>query len=832
MGELYSQNDNISRARSWFVERMENPFIIADRSLLFFDANEAARKLFPKLRKLMSEDILPDEVQLLFRSSEETVEINGRHFRRKIEERWGDETFSCLFLVDITNEVELKKSLEEARADENETNITRSVFLSNMSHEIRTPMNAIVGMSDILLREKNLPSHTKGYLNNIKGSVGTLLSIINDILDISKIEDGSLKILEEDYEPMSYLDDLAMIILNMIGNKPVELLYLIDPSLPEKLCGDARRIQQIILNLVSNAVEYTDSGFICLSFIVEEREDDFCTLSISITDSGSGIREENRGDLFSPLKNIKNRKRTEKEGLGLGLSICKQLVKLMGGEIGVESTYGEGSRFYFTVSQGVVTEAKAASLKEPEKKRSIYYLFENKYLEEALVRLAGQYGISAEKFEGNTGEAGEEEKRYLFTDCIRKIDRAQTEKLKDQKVEICVLNNPMLEIPEDNGFRAINKPLYSLNFCQILNDEKTETDGKYEMDFTAPEASILVVDDNEMNLQVAKGLLAPLNMRIDTADNGKEGVECVINHAYDIVFMDHMMPVMDGVEAMERIRRMQGGRYEKLPIIALSANATAEAEIMFREKGFSDFIAKPIKMREMCRCLLEWLPSGKVLSGRKAEAGEALSADSEVDIPSEIEGLNVEDGIKYCGSPALFRKCMVIFYKIIDKNSSKIRKYLEDGLIRDYTIEVHALKNSARMIGAQKLSDDFKELEQMGNDEDLEGITEKTPGVLEFYQSYKSILKPFAATEKMNSYTPTREEVVEHLRKIVDAMDSFDMDGADEAMKVLREYALPQELDDRVMELDALVSDFAMEDVISLSEELIKECESYFHETD
>ncbi len=824
--EMNGSREEILSARNWFVERMECCFIAADKDLRYLDANESAKKIFPKLRELMPEDNLPEEVSSLFSDGRDTAEIDGRSFRKRVDERWGDESYSCLCLTDRTSEEELVRELEDTKKDADATNITRSVFLSNMSHEIRTPMNAIVGMSDILMRE-DLPAHLKGYLNNIKGSVGTLLSIINDILDISKIEDGTLKIMEEEYEPMSILDDLAMIFLNRIGKKPVELLYMIDPSLPSKLCGDARRIQQIIINMFNNAVEYTDSGYILLSIVVEEQEDDYCTLSFSITDTGQGIREEDRGDLFSPLHKAGSRQRSEKEGLGLGLSICKQLVRLMGGDIGVESTYGSGSRFYFTLSQGVANGEAAAELHDKETKRKIYYHFENHYLEESLIRLSGKYGVSTVKYEEDTEISEGVERKYFFTDSLRKIDNSKLEELKKAGAEICLLNNPMLESLKGNGYRVINKPLYSLNFCQILNDDLSER-GRYELDFTAPDVKVLFVDDNEMNLQVAKGLLQPLEMKMDFAVNGKEGVEKVAGNAYDIVFMDHMMPVMDGVEAMERIRVIQGGRYKDLPIIALSANATADAEVLFREKGFTDFIAKPIKIREMSRVLREWLPEDKILEGDRESHGSP--EESEVQIPSEIEGLDVENGIAYCGSPALFLKCMVIFYKIIDKNTSKIRKYLEDGLIRDYTIEVHALKNSARMIGAQKLSDDFKELEQMGNNEDIDGITRKTPEVLDLYQSYKQILKPFANTEKQNSYTPTPEEVVEQLKKIIEAMDSFDMDGADEAMGVLREYALPSGMDDRILELDALVSDFAMEDVIKLSEELINGCNTYFEE--
>lgn len=818
--------EEINSVRSWFVDRMDCAYIVADSSFCYMDANESAKKIFPKLRELMTGDMIPSEMKSLFTEDEERVRIGERYFKKNRFERWGNENYNSVSLYDRTEEAQLTKDLAQAKTEAETTSITKSIFLSNVSHEIRTPMNAIVGLSDLLLRE-NVSPHVREYLNNIKGSAGTLLSIINDILDISKIEDGSLKINEEEYEPMSFLTDLSMIFLNKLEDKPVELLYDIDPELPSKLLGDSRRIQQIIINMVNNAIEYTSSGFIRLSISVTDREDDFCQLTIAVTDSGQGIREEDKGDLFYPFQKIDEKKRNEKEGLGFGLTICRQLVKLMGGTIGVDSTFGSGSRFFFTLPQGIVHQNSAAELIDPDRERKVYYSFDNRYLEGNLIKLCDEYGVRKEEFSGAVPSG---EGSFLFTDDPDRLGEELIEKLGETGTRVYLLYNPMRESFNRKGLREVNKPLYTLNFCQIMNDNTTaERSGEPDIDFTAPEARILIVDDNEMNLQVAIGLLEPLNMQIDTAENGKAGLECVLGKKYDLIFMDHMMPVMDGVEATDRIRKIQDGIYEDLPIIALSANATAEAEAMFRESGFTDFIEKPIKIREIYKAVRTYLPESKKQIGPPPpKSEEEIKKEAEVEVPAEIEGLDVDAGIQLCGSPALFLKCLVIFYKIIDKNSTKIQKFLDDGLIRDYTIEVHALKNSARMIGARELSEDFKELEQMGNDDDIEGLTAKTPGVLELYRSYKAILKPFAESDKENSYIPTKEEVIDKLQQIKDAMDAFDMDGADEAMGKLREYALPGGLGDKILELDALVSDFAMEDVIELSEELINGCEAYF----
>ncbi len=816
---------------------MEDALIIADDEALFVDANEKARKLFPYLNPLEYHDPLPDKLKTLFSAEQQSVRLEGSSYLKKIRKSRGYEGRSYIILSDDTEREELLKEVEEARKSAEVTNMTNSVFLSNVSHEIRTPMNAIVGMADILLREELNP-RSRECLDNIKASVDMLLSVVNDILDVSKIKDGSLNIIEQEYEPMSVLNDLSVMFLNRIGDKPIELIFSIDKDLPEKLFGDSKRIKQVLVNLLNNAVRFTEAGFICLTIKVEEKEDDFCLLSFSIEDSGRGIGEEEKEELFSPFLNddTSGRDGNEGPGLGLGLTICRQLIRIMGGEIGVESTFGSGSRFFFTISQDIINPSPAATLKESARGKAVYHAFRNSYAEESFLRMSEQYGIRTVEYSTETLRdilAGGETAGYLFTDDPGMIGEANLPKLSEADIRLCILTDPLSSSSRDKGdegFILVNKPLYSLNFCQILNEnEFSGNERTYELNFTAPEARILIVDDNEMNIQVAKGLLAPLNMRIDTADNGKTGVESVLGASYDIIFMDHMMPVMDGIEAMEKIRSLSGGNLNDLPIIALSANATAEAEELFREKGFTDFIAKPIRIKELIKCILTWLPEEKIIRGNKETEPEDISLPKEeVVIPSEIEGLNVEEGISYCGSPALFLKCIVIFYRIIDKKAKIISDYLEDGCVRELTIEVHALKNSARMIGAAELSADFKELERLGNEDDLKALNEKVPPVLDLYLKYKGILKPFADTEKKNSYIPKKEEVIEKLEKIRDAMDSFDMDGADEAMGVLRDYALPGNLNDRIMDLDALVSDFAMEDVIRLSNELIEECEGVF----
>ena len=336
--------------------------------------------------------------------------------------------------------------------------------------------------------------------------------------------------------------------------------------------------------------------------------------------------------------------------------------------------------------------------------------------------------------------------------------------------------------------------------------------------FTAPKAKILVVDDNEMNIKVAKGLLGPLQMQIDTAENGRQAVEKIKTNQYDLVFMDHMMPIMDGVEATKEIRKMDDAYYKKLPIIALSANATVEAQAMFQKNGFMDFVAKPVKLKELCTCVRKWLPRKYI----EIISEELLDEMLEDDIP-DIPGINSREGIENSGSKELYLSLLADFYKLVDQKAVKIEKCLADGLLKEYTIEVHALKSTARMIGAMELSEKFYELEKLGDAKDQITLEILTPDVLSLYRNIKTLLEPFAKSMEQEKASVSNEEMIEALTQLKDAVDSFDLDEADKVMRKIEGYAFPEHLRLMVEQLSAFVSDVAMEDIMNLTELLIKE---------
>lgn len=812
--------------RGWMVENFDALFLVADKSYGYLDSNKYAKENFEELSGIHKGEKLSDRLEQLFKSEEAEIVIESRHYKKYIKDLNVKNKVRgrAMILVDLTENYNMMEQLKEAKLHAEEANESKSNFLSNMSHEIRTPMNAIVGMTEILLRS-DLSDQDRGYLMNIKNSGASLLTIINDILDFSKIESGKLEIIEEEYEPMSMLSDLSMIFLNRIADKPIELMFDIDRNLPNRLYGDSLRIRQVIINIANNAIKFTEAGFVRLTIkMTQMEEEDMINLDISIKDSGQGIKPEDLSKLFGSFQQVDTKKNRNKEGTGLGLAISKQLVENMGGQIGVKSEYGKGSEFYFNIPQKVVGKQLAATIKEEaivHIPMVVSGLMGDKRILEQLKHMAESYGLRyVDCYEAR--DSGEKVDFFFVDESMYQELKEGIEKyFVSNGTELCMLQNPMRETVWNEQVTVVNKPLYTLNFCQVINHETTatfvETDNV--MNFIAPQAQILIVDDNEMNLKVARGLLQPLQMNIDTANSGKKAIEMIQEKRYHIVFMDHMMPVMDGVETTQNIRKLPDEYIQKMPIIALTANAVMGAREMFKQAGMNDFVAKPIELKDICSKIRAWLPHELV---QKLSAPVTTQEQTQAQEFPVIEGLDVAEGIKNSGSLELFMNLLGDFYKLIDLKSTKIEKCLADGMIRDYTIEVHALKNTARMIGALELSELFYKMEQCGNAEDVETIARETPAIMELYRSYKPILESYGKANEQDKREVPKEEIIEALDKLNAAMDSFDLDGADAALAELEEYRLPEELCSYMEELRAYVADVAMEDVMNTGKKMIE----------
>ena len=522
---------------------------------------------------------------------------------------------------------EIVDAMEQARAADQ----AKSNFLANMSHEIRTPMNAICGMSEFILRDST-DEVARRYATTIRSASGTLLSIINDVLDLSKIESGRMEVIYEPFEVASMLSDVVVMTRIRLDDKPVELRLDIDENLPTALYGDEIRIKQVLINILGNAVKFTNEGYILLKAECERTDARHCRLRIDIKDTGIGIKDEDKDTIFSSFTQVDTRKNRTVEGTGLGLAISKELVELMGGKLWVESRYGEGTTFSFTRQCEIADPAPVGNI----------------------------------------------EKR--------------------------------------------------------MNEVNIEA---YRVKFKAKGAKVLVVDDNDMNLEVAKGELLPYDIEVHTAISGAEALVLFAQQRYDIVFIDHMMPGMDGVETLRKLRRMPGG--DATVMVALTANAISGAEAEYKALGFQAFLAKPVEPQEMDSLLRRYLPGDLIMevSDTELSAGRdpsELQAASETKSPQQeksgqaeetaASGENIldrETGLKYCMGNSKF------YGEMLDKFASDDKTAALESLYRDrtwaeYRIAVHTVKTTSLTIGAVSLSENAKLLEKAVKNGDIPGV--------------------------------------------------------------------------------------------------------------
>lgn len=610
-----------------------------------------------------------------------------------------------LMIMLIKRQQNIQSLIEQKALEAQAAAQAKEDFLVNMSHEIRTPMNAITGMVELALRNDTLPDHEKEYLYNIRAVEEDLVSIIDDILDITKIDSGNLEITEDEYEITSLIHDAVNVIQVMLGDKPVVLLVNVSPDIPVCLRGDGMRIKQIILNLLSNAAKYTEKGTIRMEVgsVPIDGESGKIDLKVCVTDTGIGMSEQELEDLFTKFKQAGGNSNRAKGGSGLGLAISKRLIELMHGTLQAKSEMGKGSEFMFTVRQEV-------------------------------------------------------------------IDARPSIETESQ------IAQPPAFLKEDNSV--------------YWEDRKKKGP---QTTFTAPNIRILLVDDNKLNLKVAEGLLRPYKMCIEMADSGRRAIEMIQNRVYDLVLMDHMMPLMDGVEATRIIRGLDGERFQEMPIIALSANAVRGAKEMFLESGMNDFVAKPIEMHIMDSTLRKWLPTDKIISNNNATELSDLKTDSKVNpLLWQMEGIDVLVGMSYSGEDAdLYRDILSDYMDTIEEKADIIEKAVEERDLETYTIEVHSLKSTSKSIGALELSELAKDLEVNGKNKEWDPIIARTPALLSMYRAMYHIIMPYHTVKEEEcgeKKTVDDEELIQLLRQLSDSVNMYDSISAEEIITQLTQY--------------------------------------------
>ena len=685
----------------------------------------------------------------------------------------------------------------------------KSDFLANMSHEIRTPMNAVLGMVDLALRE-DMSANARDFVNQIKIAGKNLLVIINDILDFSKIESGKMEIIPDDYEPLSIVNDVANIVNTRIGDKDVEFTMDIAPDIPRMLYGDNFRIHQIMINILNNAVKFTKRGNVKLKLAAEfgetdpdETDPDEVILKIEVKDTGIGIKNEDKKKLFNSFQQVDSKRNRNVEGTGLGLAITRQLLDLMGGSIRFDSEYNKGTTFYIKIPQKIVDRMPSVPI--PENKPRTVVCIGNEYVRDQLhtdlARIGAEY-VEIDSIE-NVEDLDAYKPEYLIIDKNELTNLLLNYLEKHPDIQcLAVADYASRSSVMLSNVHTIRKPVYSLGLYNAMgiSDIKLFTDTSEEetFNFVAPEARVLVVDDNSVNLTVAKGLLEPLKMGVDLAQSAGEAIDLMNQTKYDAIFMDHMMPEIDGIEATHIIRRLMP-EYDDVAIIALTANAVSGAKEMFLAEGMDDFVAKPIDLKEITAKLHKWLPKEKIVpisaEQAAADAEEAEKQKQYLQPEISIEGLDTKTAIERLGSYDLFMTVLKEYYISIEKKADTIQEYYEAGSIHPYTVEVHALKSASRQIGAMELADTAAELEQAGNEGNTALIHEKTMPMLEVYRGLKAVLKPHVPDVDDNKeLKPATDDIIlPLLDKLTQALEFFDTLQIDEAVEEMSGYSYSDE---------------------------------------
>ena len=596
----------------------------------------------------------------------------------------------------------------------------KSDFLANMSHEIRTPINAVLGMDEMILREST-DDNIRQYAINIKQAGNSLLGIVNDVLDFSKIESGKMELIPEAYDLASLLSDSISMISERAKQKGLIFALHINPEMPETLIGDSVRIKQCILNLLTNAVKYTPQGTVTFSldFTQAKKKDGVkgIMMYIGVSDTGIGIKKEDMEKLFSPFERIEENRNRTIEGTGLGINIVQKTLALMDSTLEVRSEYGKGSDFSFKIWQGVMSE-------EP-------------------------LGDVMEKY------------HKMMT-----ATTAYTEKL------------------------------------------------------FAPKARLLFVDDTAMNLDVVRGLLKNTKIQVDTALSGKETLLKVQKNVYDILFIDHRMPGMDGIETLVAMKMLTDNKSAGKPCIALTANAISGAREFYLKAGFTDYLTKPVNPEKLEQLIRIYLPPELIETPETVEKPPHPSPSAPPNF--SIEGIDIDAGITNCGDEELLRDMFGLFYESIPEESKSLEDFLQKQDLENFRIKVHSLKSTSRLIGALELSKKAAELEKASAEKNLAEVQKKTPDLLDFYNSYREKLAAFAKKTETDSTSQEQkpkilpQELEFQLTTLHTFAKAFDIDGVTGVMEKLSAYTMPEDFAQNFAQIQNAIQNVDFNELIAL----------------
>jgi signal transduction histidine kinase/CheY-like chemotaxis protein/HPt (histidine-containing phosphotransfer) domain-containing protein len=650
----------------------------------------------------------------------------------------------------------LESLSEKARIEAERLAQARSDFLANMSHEIRTPMNAIVGMTELCLATE-LSGKQNNYLTKIQRASDALLRIVNDILDFSKIESGKLEIERLPFDLDRILDDLGALFSDRAAEKSIELVFLVDESVNRSFVGDPLRLEQILINLIGNALKFSDRGSIVVRVGNEMLDEKSARLRFEVIDEGIGLTPEEQARLFNAFIQADATTTRRYGGSGLGLAICKRLVGLMDGAIGVDSVPGKGSNFRFFVCLGVdparVSRADAMQRQLAPRSggRPLLVVDGNPLARSAVSAQLRQLGLSAEAWasgdEAVAAVARSDAPDYLAVlvdfhlqggdgpETIRRLRREWGDRSPPPIVlltrsghdqvpgQVAGLYERTLSKPTSaSRLFAEIAPLLGISALPgVAHDHRAEIERS-----GLSGLEVLLVDDVPLNQEVVRDMLESAGIRVRLASNGRQALDAIAAAAPDCVLMDCQMPVMDGYEATRKLR--DDGRYRKLPIIALTANAMTTERERCRVAGMDGYLAKPVRARDLFAVLAMHLRPREVGQSLAAVAeappGQGAPPDAVAALP-EWPGIDSRLGLRYAnGKLPLYRKLLHLFCDTHGRDfESGFRSALDGGNWKEATRLIHSLKSSARMIGATRLSELAGALEDACHARQNEAIT-------------------------------------------------------------------------------------------------------------
>ena len=752
-------------------------------------------------------------------------------------------TVICLIARNIIRQwVGIMEKSEEEKQVMSEAADRLNDFLANISHEIRTPVNAVIGLTRICI-DKVKDREIKRDLMSVMQAGQKIGDQISDILDYSEVDMGSLAVNEEDYMITSLLHDIVAE-LSPLKRQDLELVIDVDPRIPATMRSDVTKLKKIIRHLIDNALKYTDEGGVYVHFTPEEREYGI-NLLIEVTDTGIGMTGVELEKVFERFYQADSGRSRAANGLGLGLSIVNGFTRSLNGFLKIDSEPQVGTTIRVSIPQKVVGNEYCMSIQDPDKLSLGAYLhlekfrnphvraFYNSMVKDMVLGLKVKMQ-RADNMAGFKKLAQATRFTHVFVGQQEYEEDPEFMKELAKTVMVAVICDASFEIPENPGIRLMRKPFYCVPVISFVNTNRSDL-GKVKGRLYARGVRALVVDDENMNLLVARQIFSGYGMKVSTVSSGPEAIDYVLNHEVDLVFMDHMMPGMDGVEAMKRIRGVYAKEKKEVPIVALTANTVSTANEMFLREGFDAFLAKPIVITELERTLKKVLPKSlltvetsgadqSVSLKASHEAQEETSAGSEGSRMASAEdasyrsgvsestgssavrpensqetsweekleqletlGVDTKVGLMYCQNDESFYQELLLQYA--GEADGKIRNAsmdLEEEDYKNYEILVHAVKSTSKMIGATHLSEAAFVLEKAAKDEDGQTIRRGHESAMEEYRNIADgILSAFG--KKTEAKSEADDEV----------MEFFPEGGADDE---ILEFFPEGEEDDKILE--------------------------------